>query len=201
MVTDSNNALDMDDSITIAAWLKLDNLDTYYFLVNKQPSGSARRNYPGNYSFRVSPSTGRLELSHQTSLYETFSAYTSTSGIEAGVWHHVAVTLLEMGDVCFYIDGVPAGTSPQSDAFGIVNNEPLKIGVRKDIFSFFDGAIDDIRIYRNALRPQDVQRIYEGIPLVDFPCLGNPFGDLNDDCRVNFTDFALFALEWLKSCR
>ncbi|MHC4617572.1 MAG: LamG domain-containing protein [Planctomycetota bacterium] len=200
IVPDKNNVFDMEYSITIAAWVKLDSLDTYYFLVNKQPSGNAGRNYPGNYSFRVSPSGGRLELSHQTSFYETFSTYTSTSGVEAGVWHHVAVTLQQMGDVRFYIDGAPAGTSPQFDAFGIVNNEPLKIGVRKDIFSFFDGAIDDIRIYRNALRPQDVQRIYEGILLVDFPCLGNPFGDLNDDCRVNFSDFAVFALEWLKNC-
>jgi hypothetical protein len=33
------------------------------------------------------------------------------------------------------------------------------------------------------------------------PCLFNLAGDLNDDCRVDFSDFALMAENWLIDCQ
>ncbi len=153
-------SLDITDKITIAAWVKLNNLSNHCFIVSKQPSGTARDNYAGNYEFRIAQSTGYLKLLHQTSTGETYSYYDSTSSVNAEAWHHVAVTLIEGGNVNFYIDGYPAGISPQQGTFGIFNNEPVRIGTRKDAYSWFNGKIDDVRIYDRALSAEEVRQLY-----------------------------------------
>ncbi|MHC4644736.1 MAG: LamG domain-containing protein [Planctomycetota bacterium] len=196
---DSDDSLDTDDSMTITAWVRLNNLDKYYFIVTKQPSGTAPSNYPGNYGFRIQPTGGYLQLTYQTSTAQTWSSCTSTLAIVAGTWHHAAVTVTEGGDVNFYIDGLPAGTSPQSGTFGIVNDEPVRIGTRKDAYSYFDGAIDDARIFGYELNADEIMQACEGLPVEDrFICLGNPVGDLNYDCQVNSADFAVLASHWLE---
>ncbi|MHC4617585.1 MAG: Calx-beta domain-containing protein [Planctomycetota bacterium] len=201
IAADLDGSLDIEDEITVAAWVWLNNLSGYQFIANKQPSGGAGVNYPGNYGFRIRSSDGYLELTHQTSLWEEYSDYTSTSGVLPGGWYHVAATLVEGKDVRFYIDGYPAGTSLQTGTFGIVNDQPVRIGTRKDLLSWFDGKIDDLRLYNYALYPEEVRRVYDGLGLEQrFKCLSNPVGDLNDDCRVNFGDFGVLASQWLQGC-
>jgi hypothetical protein len=86
----------------------------------------------------------------------------------------------------------------QSGALGIINNEPVRIGTRKDGYSYFEGSIDDVRIYDYELRENEIVRVYEGLPVGDrFVCSGRPVADLNDDCMVNVVDYAIFALQWL----
>jgi len=154
-VADNDDSLDITDSLTISAWVNLNNIEPDNFIANKQPSGTWRKNYPGNYEFRISG--GSLRLGHQTGTGGLeYSFYFSTSGIETGTWYHVAVTLVEGGDVNFYINGCPAGTSPQSGTFGVLNDEPVRIGTRKDTWSYLDGLTDDIRIYNRALSAEEI---------------------------------------------
>lgn len=161
-VIDTDDSLDIDNSITLSAWVKLDNLIDYYFIVGKQPTGTSRTNYPGNYIFRTALSDGHLQFLHQTGTADNeYSAYSSTSGIAAGAWHHVSVTLAEGGNVNFYIDGSPEGTVPQVGMFGLINDEPVRIGTRKDAWSYFDGSIDDVRIYDRALTAGEILQLYQ----------------------------------------
>ena len=150
-------SFDLTSALTIAAWLKLENLNTYYFVMVKAPSGSAPNNYPGNYEFRTSPNTGVLQFGHQTSEGTDYVFYDSTGSVTAGRWYHVAVTFVKGGSVKFYIDGVPAGSVPQSGAFGILNNEPVRIAGRKDSYSFFEGILDDVRLYNRALKDAEIK--------------------------------------------
>jgi hypothetical protein len=83
---DEDPRMDLDAAMTIAAWVKLHSLNTYYFVLVKQPSGTAPDNYPGNYEFRVSPGTGVLQFGHQTSEGTDIVFYDSSSGITAGRW-------------------------------------------------------------------------------------------------------------------
>jgi len=151
--------MDIDKTLTIAAWVYLNNLSTFYFILDKSPSGTAAANYPGNYEFRVAQSTGALQLGHQTSQSIDYVFYDSTSAIKAGRWYHVAVTFVKGVSVKFYIDGSPAGNLTQTAAFGILNDEPIRIGGRKDSYSFFNGMLDDVRIYNNALSDADIKKL------------------------------------------
>lgn len=166
-VIDSDDSLDIEDNITIAAWVKLDyfNLHDHDYFVGKQPTGTSRTNYPGNYIFRTTPLNGYLVFHHQTGTGDhQISKYSSTYGIVAGEWQHCSVTLVEGGNVNFYIDGSQAGTVPQLGTFGLLNDEPVRIGTRKDEWSYFFGLLDEICIFKRALSAEEIWDIYMSYP-------------------------------------
>jgi hypothetical protein len=154
-------AFDMSDALTITAWIKVNNLSTYYFILDKSPSGTAPDNYPGNYEFRTNPS-GNLQFGHQWSQGTDYTFYDSTTQVTAGRWTHVAVTVVKAGAIKFYIDGAPAGQAAQSTNWPVLNDEPLRIGGRKDGYSFFSGSIDDVRLYNRALTAGQVKTVSDG---------------------------------------
>ena len=159
-----DESLSMMDELTITVWVKVSDLGTYYFLVCKQPSGTAGDNYPGNYEFRTEANTGALQFGHQEAEGEQYTFYTSETSITAGQWHHVAVSITKGELVEFYIDGISAGSSEQLTNFGVLNDEPVRIGGRKDGYSFFNGILDDVRLYDRALSAVQIQKLYNGNP-------------------------------------
>ncbi|MCP4257865.1 MAG: LamG domain-containing protein [Planctomycetes bacterium] len=159
-----DESLSMTDELTITVWVNVNDLSTYYFLVCKQASGTAGDNYPGNYEFRTEANTGALQFGHQEAEGEQYTFYTSETSITAEQWYHVAVSFTKEEFVEFYIDGVPAGSSEQLINFGVLNDEPVRIGGRKDGYSFFNGILDDIRLYDRALSAVQIQKLYNGNP-------------------------------------
>jgi hypothetical protein len=152
-------AFDLGNALTITAWLKLNNLSTYYFILDKQPSGTAPSNYPGHYEFRTTTGTGVLQLLHQTSQSTDYATYNATAGVAANRWTHVAVTFVKGGQVKFYLDGAPAGSVPQTANFPVLNDEPIRIAGRKDGYSFFNGQLDDVRLYNRALTDAEIKQV------------------------------------------
>ena len=182
-------SLSLTDALTITTWVKLNDLGTYYFLVCKQPSGTASDNYPGNYEFRTESGTGELQFGHQETEGEQYTFYDSTTAITAGQWYHVAVVVTNGGLVEFYIDGIAAGSAPQTTNFGVLNEEPVRIGGRKDGYSFFNGFLDDVYIYDRALSAVQVQKHFEGVP-PSFIIAQNPDpadGALHEDTWVTLS--------------
>jgi len=171
--------LDLGESVTVTAWINLNDIGTYYFIVVKGPSGTAPDNYPGNYEFRTTPS-GQLQLGHQTAENTDHIFYTSESTVAPGQWTHVAATLVEGGSVEFFIDGQPAGSVAQSGEFGILNDEPVRIAGRKDGYSFFNGAIDDVAIFDHALTAQEILDAMEGIAAAELAGDPTPEMDASD---------------------
>jgi len=179
----------VEDTLTIITWVKLNDLSTYYFLVCKQPSGTARDNYPGNYEFRTESGTGDLQFGHQETEGEQYTFYNSTTSLTAGQWYHVAVVVTKGKSVDFYIDGMPAGSAAQTSNFGVLNEEPVRIGGRKDGYSFFNGFLDDVYIYDQAMTASQVQKHFEGFP-PSFTVAQNPDpadGVLHEDTWVTLS--------------
>jgi outer membrane protein assembly factor BamB len=159
--------LNINGEITIAVWIKAMNFNAP--IVNKMPSGTASLWSPGNFEFCTEPG-GYLGFLHQTDGRRGSSRYRSQGHIAAGQWHHVAVTLLQGKEVVFYIDGAPAGSARQSGKFGVVNTEPVRVGGRKDPYSWFHGQMSDLCIYNHALGAEDIRTIVsEHKPVVAEP--------------------------------
>jgi len=152
-------SLSLTDALTITVWVKVSDLDTYYFLVCKQPSGTARDGFPGNYEFRIQVNTGALQFGHQETEGEQYTFYTSDSSIAVEQWYHIAVAVTNGGLVEFYIDGVAAGSAEQSTNFGVLNDKPVRIGGRTDLYSYFNGLLDDIRLYDRALSQAEIKKL------------------------------------------
>jgi len=81
-------------------------------------------------------------------------------GVEAGVWSHAAVVVTEGGDadtVQLYVNGEPGG-EPSTER-GMEDCEGVYfIGRHKNPTNFWDGLIDEVRLYNRAL--SDLEILY-----------------------------------------
>ncbi|MBW8001841.1 MAG: LamG domain-containing protein [Planctomycetes bacterium] len=150
-----DDTLDIVGQMTISAWIKCN--DTGFTpIVAKQP-GCSSDFYPGNYQLYIV--LDKLKFAHETDSCSDYIAYESSSSVPENVWLHVAVTIVQGGDVNFYINGAGAGSQPQSGVFGIVNDEPVRIG--RFGWSDFLGTIDDVQLYNKALNATEILQIYD----------------------------------------
>ncbi len=85
----------------------------------------------------------------------------ATTQINDGNWHHVAAVFENDGspdvsDVKLYVDGIEEGTTSSSQVINTASYYKVKIG------AYFDGLIDDVRIYKTALSRDQILFIMEG---------------------------------------
>ncbi len=81
--------------------------------------------------------------------------------VNDGHWHHVAATYEAGQAIKLYVDG-QIRDHRTNDIFTSLNHRPLPVyvGCRYDAY-FFDGALDDVRVYDRALSSNDVAELYE----------------------------------------
>ena len=65
--------------------------------------------------------------------------------------------------VKYYTNGVLADTKPIDVGFGATNENPLYIGTRADLFTQFNGNIDELRIYNTVLFGHEVEGLFQGV--------------------------------------
>jgi hypothetical protein len=106
-----------------------------------------------------------------------------------GKWHHLCVAHDRDGDATFYFDGEFQAEVSIATSTGTIDSVyPTVIGQDgSEVYSYgwFEGVIDDVRIYNSALTGEQVL-YFTGIPV-----------DLNDDNKVDLKDFAALADAWL----
>jgi hypothetical protein len=83
---------------------------------------------------------------------------TSARPVNDGRWHHLVATF-DGANRRLYLDGVPQGTAPL--ATNTVLNTYLFIGGPiQSVVAFFNGTIDELRIYNRALSAQEVAQLF-----------------------------------------
>ena len=71
------------------------------------------------------------------------------------------VAVVEGGrTVSFYANGASVGGGTLSSSIA-ANSKPLRIGLRHDGNRGFDGLIDDVRVYNQALTASEVDALYQ----------------------------------------
>ena len=78
---------------------------------------------------------------------------------QLNVWYHLTGTYTSNRVMKFYINGVYQGTETISD-IDFVNSDNLRMGRRVLAEEYFNGLIDDVRIYNRALSAQEVKQLY-----------------------------------------
>ena len=118
--------------------------------------------------------------------------------VRDGRWHHVAAVLEDDGtpntdEIQLYVDGIPEGISALvSQPIDTAGNANVKIGVSSDSNRYFNGWIDDVRIYDKSLSTQEIEAV------VKSGRSGPWCADLDGINGVNITDFALLVEKWLE---
>ncbi|MBN1854421.1 MAG: hypothetical protein JW829_16945, partial [Pirellulales bacterium] len=158
-VTAPAGVADCDD-ITISAWINWDGGDAYQRIFDFN-NGTAE------YMF-LTPDNGDGQLRFG---FLTAAEYPNlyASALATGVWTHVAITL--DGDTgVLYVNGTAQDTQ------AIMNNPsnllPQNLFIGKSAWStnpYFNGRIDDFRVYNYALSASEIAAFYSGTPVNNPP--------------------------------
>ena len=159
-------SLDMTDGFTIAAWIYLEQYFEWASIVTKggvENDGGALT--PNNYTIHQSgPSVSGSEFGH---LRFTGSSpalplfLESDTQIPLDEWHYVAITY-DGTTLRFYLDGISDGSGNLPGPLD-PNDDPLHIGVDfPGGDEYWDGQIDEFRIWNKALKPTHIQAAMNG---------------------------------------
>ena len=163
--------LQITGSMTWSAWVKA--------AANPPDDGQiiAKSNDSSGWQFKTSPDTGPHTFGvGVTGATNTFAQRYSTTVRSLNVWYHVAgVYNASARTLDIYVNGVLnngtlSGTIPASQINSAVN---VNIGRRSGGF-YFNGVIDDVRIYNRALNQAEIQAD------MNTP-VGTPAGPLNTE--------------------
>ncbi|MHC4061168.1 MAG: LamG domain-containing protein [Planctomycetota bacterium] len=174
---------------TVVLWFKPDTniddtLDTYLSLFEKNRYGAA---YDGDTTLaftRHSGDQGRLSIDITNDTGGHFIVYSDSSFWPAGAWQHVAATWDNgTGAIRMLINGVEQ--SDRTDDFaGITMSAPRDVtmgGNSEKTMYWWDGAMDDVRVYDRALSPNDISQLYlSASPVSYYYVDGFDGDDLND---------------------
>lgn len=82
-----------------------------------------------------------------------------TISLEPNTWHHIAVTVNPSGQHRYYLDGVQDGGTYSGSSGNANKSYSLWLG-RSD--NFWNGLMDDVRIYNRALSAEEVRSLASG---------------------------------------
>lgn len=195
------------DTRTLAAWLWIDpdganDIDPVILAIGTTPDQTRHnvrlQNVNGNWILRT-----EIQSTYARILEAEMTAKTGLTTLADGQWHHVAVVVPNntsvIEDTILYIDGVAFSGDVGSGGdleFGTQGLDYLTgvgpIHVGDGIFNGdrdFDGAIDDVRIYDEALDATAIQGLVSGAGA------GSMLGEINASTAESFAGQAV-TLSW-----
>ena len=177
----------VDDYVNIPAASSINDLTafTYNLWIKQNSQGSVQKLLDKNWKRIKINANGTLQTDITAATVAASTVTTNT--IIPGVWTHVVMTYNDSGDrkARFYINGVEASYSTQTSASGALSSEAVNaLTIGTDSLYFFNGLIDDARIYNYARTPEEIRLDYNA----GFAALFGPQTDCNRDpgsCMTN----------------
>ena len=151
------NAVATAAPFSISLWFKVDNVTTYETLVNINLTG-ADNNY---WVLQTRGDVAGDPLEWQINdLGAGETAVRTSTSVTAGVWMHACCVEASSIDHRVYLNAGGAASSTTSRAPAGINN--TNIGVyRGTVFDgYFNGSIDNVRIYNRAISLSEINRLY-----------------------------------------
>ena len=144
-----NNIFRDDRDFTIIAWVKLASL-THSSIVGQR--------YGDSMVFGLR-NTGKLFLNMDDT---RGNSPESTDVLTTNNWYHVVVSFADYRNASFYINGSFSGSGIANDAIG--PQSYLFIGWQSRVVvgfpGYFDGLIDEVHIYEQALSSAQIRKLY-----------------------------------------
>lgn len=148
--------LQITGDITVSAWVRIDTPNTGMFIAEKYDSG-------GDAGWILAVDTSGvpyLDGRDSSSNYRTSGL--ASPDIDDGEWHHL-VGQRSGSTWKIYVDGAAGSSNNVGTSGSIANAIDLNIGrYQQGNSHFFDGRIDDVRIYNRALAESEIADLAAG---------------------------------------
>lgn len=149
-----SNSLDVSNAFTLAFWVRANSLNTVG-LVSKRNSNTSNNAFTTYFT-----SNGRLNVDIDTNN----NRFASNTVFSTGKWYHVALvfdgSLAAAQRATLYVNGVLDKVATESSATIANYSSSLKLGLRHTGDTrWFNGNLDDVRLYRRALNPAEISAI------------------------------------------
>lgn len=151
-ITNSTNIDSLTDRLTITGWFKSDNSS------GANEDIIARTNNSSQQHFDVYINSSNFLEADIGGTTVTSTTNVNSSG---ATWYHFAVTwdsALGSDQLKLYIDGIEEDTATLSSSI-TAHDQQLLIGRQGTAANYFDGQIDDVRIYNYALSEDQIKKI------------------------------------------
>lgn len=169
--------------LTICAWVLPGELSGYREIFRKE-DGDRRLLFSFQHDGRI------LSLGLQTegTGYQELDASTDPAMLADGQWHHVAGTY-DGRRMTVYLDGLIIGLQTRSGR--IVSGGPADafIGSSGGTGEYFQGGIDDLRIFRAALTAEEIAQLYED----GLSAVAGEIGQYRERAQTLYQERATFA--------
>ena len=147
----------LTNDFTLAAWIKPSTLrDNYEYTLLSTGDCNG-----GGFSFYLDGAELRLRTNG-------VKEYTSGFDLTEGRWTHVAVVLDHENTATFYVNGVQVGQMTHT-APATGSSRSLLIGASTcgstALRNHFDGAMDDLVIFRRSLAAEEIGQLYRQAPI------------------------------------
>ncbi len=141
------------DKFTLSAWIRTD--ETSGTIVSRMTD------VPEGDGYQLALAGGKLQLNLVKRWLDDATRVETVEPLAPGPWHHVAATYdgsREASGIKLYVDGVPQKLNVLLDELNqtFAVKQPLRIGGGGGPGGLFRGQIDDVRIYRHDLSPEDI---------------------------------------------
>jgi len=143
----NSTVFNMTDEITVAAWIYIDTIPAQWTAVVTK----------GNSAWRLSTINGERNFIFAVTARNGIPGATE---IPVGEWHHLCGTY-DGTNIRLYVDGIEDPWSPKAYSGSIAtNSDNVYIGSNADTAAnFWDGRLDEVRIYDHALDATQVTRL------------------------------------------
>jgi len=140
--------LALTGDLTISAWIKLNSTSGYHWIVSK--------NYTKEYTFGTHNS--ELRFYHGDGSY--YASDSLNAGLSSNNWYYVSVSRdTDQKKVKFYVNGKYISEWNYTNDI-TSSTQMVKIGTRSDDYSWFDGFIDEVKVYNYARTAEQIMQDY-----------------------------------------
>ena len=146
-------------TFTLSAWFKTE--DSGWGTIITSDPNSGRCNH--GYELSVLNGMGRFGVDPSYNC-ESYPSVTSDNALNDGEWHHIVA--MYDSSLTLYVDGIQQYQT-DSSTYNATNSF-LRIGMTLDTYRtdqrFFNGSIDELRLYDRTLSSSEIQQLYSLAP-------------------------------------
>lgn len=180
----SSESLDSPvEEVTVALWFNY--TSDYNGWITPLTKTNTRDVADRQYGFGIQEATGKAYMT---------TYYNGQYDFQPNTWYHTAITVTE-SEYHFYVNGELIESGIPEDPI-VQNNLPLEIGREEPVVTeFYNGLLDDIRIYSRALSGEEI-----GLVMNADGCNSNSISENDWDGRVDIypnpaTDYLSFDFD------